>query len=283
VPQPDPKLIGAQDACGVGMGGVWFLTSTNLHERNETTHHGPLLWQAPFDKDDSADLLTFKKPKGTVTNSDLKLAAGLVQNDVAAHAFNIRKRTIASGSDNTPTLTWQKKKSTTTTSALAYLLRVQALHQPFHHYYSSFFAPGKLNAMAHDCWRLWHLIDNKLLAHFDLTYPQTVSWRIVHLKPAMLSSVTSTLRRQQPEPASFLHKPTPTTGHGPAVGPAMISSLTLGYPTSGIPSFSYKSLPNATEQAKLHPAADKSSLGLWRAPYVPWVRPLQGWGPKTLD
>jgi hypothetical protein len=71
------------------MGGVGFPTSTNLHEQNETTHHGPLLWRAPFDKDISADLVTFENPQGTVTNSNLELAAGLVQNDVAAHAFDI--------------------------------------------------------------------------------------------------------------------------------------------------------------------------------------------------
>jgi hypothetical protein len=284
VPQPDPELLGAQDACGVGMGGVWFPTTTNLHERNDTNCHGPLLWRAPFDKDISADLVTYANPQGTVTNSDLELAAGLVQNDVAAHAFDIRERTIASGSDNTPTLAWQKKGSTTTTSAPASLLRVQALHQRFHRYYfSSFFVPGKLNAMADDCSRLWHLTDDELLTHFDLTYPQTVSWRIVHPTPGMLSSVTSALRRQRPEPASFLHAPMPTTGLGP-VGPvsATISSSTPGYPTLPTPSFSYKSLPNATEQALLPPAADKSSLELWRAPYVPWVRPLQAWGPRTL-
>jgi hypothetical protein len=280
-PQPDPKLLGAQDACGIGMGGVWFPTTTKLHERRTTKVHGRLLLLAPFDEDMiTSDLVSFENPQGTVTNSDLELAAGLVQNDVAAHSFYIRKRTIASGSDNIPTLAWQRKGSTTTTAAPAYLLRVQALHQCFYRYNSfSFFVPGKLNAMADDCSRMWYLTDHELLTHFDLTYPQTASWHIVHPKSGMLSSVTSALRRQRPNPASFLHAPMPTVGPGSSRPvSATISSLTLGCPTPATLSFSYKSLPNATKQALLPPVADRSSLERWRAPYMLWVRPLQAWG-----
>ncbi len=130
--------------------------------------------------------------------------------------------------------------------------------------------------MADNCSCLWHLTDAELLTHFKLHYPQTASWRLATPRPEMLSSVTSALHRLRPTPASFLHALMPTTGLGP-VGPvsATISLSTRGYPTLPTPSFSYKSLPNATEQALLPPAADKSSLELRRAPYVPWVRPLQ--------
>jgi hypothetical protein len=33
VPQPDPELLGTQDASGKGMGGIWFPASTELLER----------------------------------------------------------------------------------------------------------------------------------------------------------------------------------------------------------------------------------------------------------
>jgi hypothetical protein len=176
VPQPTPELVGAQDASGQGMGGVWFPASTNLLKRplsgsaaEQLPNKGPLLWRARFDEDITKDLVTFENPTGAVTNSDLELAASLVQHDIAAHAFDVRERTIASGSDNTPTVAWQCKGSTTTTSAPAYLLHVQALHQRFHRYYSlAFFIPGTLNAMADDCSRLWNLSDTELLSHFDL-------------------------------------------------------------------------------------------------------------------
>ena len=188
VPQPEPELLGAQDASGGGMGGVWFPTTTMLPERPIASRSaaesstaeslGPLLWRATFSPAIVQDLVSSNNPKGSVTNSDLELAAAFVQHDIAAQAYDIQERTIASGANNTPTVAWQTKKSTTTTSAPAYLLRLQALHQRFHRYYSSaFFVPGKLNAMADNCSRLWHLSDDELLTHSNLTYPQTASWR----------------------------------------------------------------------------------------------------------
>jgi hypothetical protein len=205
VPQSDPELLGAQDASGDGMGGVWFPASTSLAERpvtgsaaksSTTDSTGPLLWLAKFEADITRDLVSYQNPSGTITNSDLELAASLVQHDIAAHGFDIRERTIASGSGNTPTVAWQSKGSTTPILAPAYLLCLQALHQCFHRYHSSaFFVPGKLNAMADDCSRLWHLTDAELLSHFEFHYPQTASWRLVHPPPVMLSSVTSALHR----------------------------------------------------------------------------------------
>jgi hypothetical protein len=278
------------------MGGVWFPATTNrlelpldLHssaaESSTAEGRGPLLWQARFEPSVARKLVSSSNPKGTVTNSDLELAAAVVQHDIAAQAFDVRERTIASGSDNTPTVAWQTKKSTTTASAPAYLLQLQALHQRFHQYYSSaFLIPGKLNAMANDCSQLWHLTDAKLLTHFDLVYPQSASWRLARPKPELLSSVTSALHRRRPELALFLREPTPMTGPGSS-GP---TSATISWSTHGsatppsILSCSYKPLPNATEQAKLRPADGLSSLGQWNAPYVLWVRPLRAWGGLTL-
>jgi hypothetical protein len=243
------------------------------------------LKKAKFEPEVVRKLVSFSNPRGTVTNSDLELAAGLVQHDVAAQAFDIQERTISSGSDNTPTIAWQTKGSTTTTGAPAYLLRLQALHQRFHCYHSSaFFVPGKLNTMADDCSRLWHLPDAALLTHFNSTYPQTVSWRIVAPKSELLSSVTSALHRLRPEPASFLRESMPTTRPGSS-GPfsAKISLSTLGSRTgASTESFSYKSLPNAIKQARLPPVNSLSSLAQWRVPYASWVRPLRAWGPRTL-
>ena len=290
VPQPDPELLGAQDACGVGMGGVWFPSSTKLETRRVSSAaessavSGPILWRAKFPKEISEELVTHENPKGRITNSDLELAAGVLQNDIAAHNFQISERTISSGSDNTPTIAWQTKGSTTTIAAPAYLLRVQALHQRYYRYYSTpFFVPGKLNAMADDCSRLWTLTDSELLAHFNETYPQVVSWKMVHPRPAMLSCATSALHRKRPVPELYLHEPPPTTRLG-SFGPNFVKTLpwTPGSATTSTQLYSYRSLPNATAQASLPPAASLLSLAQWKAPYVPWVRPLQAWGPQTL-
>jgi hypothetical protein len=292
VPQPEPELIGAQDASGSGMGGVWFPASDALrtrHPRGSTAKssaaRGPILWRAKFPNEISKNLVSQKNPKGRITNSDLELAAGVVQHDVAAHNFDIRERTIASGSDNTPTLAWQLKGSTTTTSAPAYLLWLQAIHQRYHRYNSSsFFVPGKLNSMADDCSRLWHLSDSQLLDHFNCTYPQAASWRTAPPRQEMLSSVICALHRKRPEPASFLSGPPQTTIPGPfGHDSAKISPWTPGSAMTSTPFYSYRCLPNATEQARLPPATSLYDLVQWREPYVPWVRPLQAWGPQTLD
>jgi hypothetical protein len=152
---------------------------------------GPILWRARFPKEIAKSLVSFENPKGQVTNSDLELAASVVHHDIAAHNFAISERTISSGSDNTPTVSWQTKGSTTTTSAPAYLLRLQALHQRYHRYQTSaFFIPGRLNLMADNCSRLCHLTDAQLLAHFNSTYPQTHSWRIVQPRSARLCAAS---------------------------------------------------------------------------------------------
>jgi hypothetical protein len=130
------------------MGGVlWFPTTTKLLERPTDSDSsaaesstaeclGPILWRAPFESPVAQNLVSFSNPQGTVTNSDLELATAYVQHVIAAQAFNIHERsTIASSSNNTPTVAWQTKKSTTTTSAPAYLLRLQVVHQHFHQYY----------------------------------------------------------------------------------------------------------------------------------------------------
>jgi hypothetical protein len=152
VPQTHPELLGAQDACGFGMGGVWFPASEKLQSRLATrpgtssddetrvdldissplatttepttarksaddeagvtpdtsaplaspADDGPILWRSRFPPDIVKDLVSFDNPSGQVTNSDLELAATLIQHDVAVNHYDVRERTIASGSDNTP-------------------------------------------------------------------------------------------------------------------------------------------------------------------------------------
>ena len=86
VPQTHPELLGAQDACGCDMGGVWFPSSQKLQSRppspraaNETRvdhdSQSPVHWRARFETDIVQDLVSFDNPSGQVANSDLELAA----------------------------------------------------------------------------------------------------------------------------------------------------------------------------------------------------------------
>ena len=95
----------------------------------EDATHAPIVWRAPFPPQLQAALVTWENPKGTITNSDLELAATIAHQDVLVHTFDLRERTIHTGSDNTPAVYWQRKGSTTTTKPPAGLLRLQALHQ----------------------------------------------------------------------------------------------------------------------------------------------------------
>ena len=135
--------------------------------------HAPILWHLPFPPHIQDALVSWDNPTGSITNSDLELAASVAHQDVLVHAFNLRECTINTGSDNTPTLFWQHKGSTTTTKALACLLLLQALYQWHHHYCPQFsHIPGPVNAMADDASHLWYLTDSQLLAYFDLVYLQ---------------------------------------------------------------------------------------------------------------
>jgi hypothetical protein len=304
VPQHTSETLGAVDASGLGMGGVWFPSinsrsrqrpqsracddSTSAPTRSNPLPPGasplhPILWRARFPADITKDLVSSKNPSGTITNSDLELAGTITHNDVAAHSFDIRERTISSGSDNTPAVAWQRKGSTTTTAAPAYLLRLQALHQRFHRYLSSnFYLPGVLNTMADDCSRLWHYSDADLLTYFDSHYPQTLSWQLVQPRSEMLSSVTSALRRHRPEPASFLQEPPPTTALG-ASGPSSVETFRSipGLTPSPTLSSCSKSLPIGTAPDPLRPVVTPSDLALWKAPSERWVRRSPAWGPRT--
>lgn len=338
VPQTEPELLGAQDASGLGMGGVWFPLSPHLQQRQipflssdsvprteasplprkawtsdgdplseappllatngsdsdasslqassllPVQDTGPVVWRAPFPPEITSKLVSYSNPAGTITNSDLELAAGFTQLDMGAQCFDIRERTIASGSDNTPTVAWTGKGSTTTQGPAAYLLRAQALHQRYHRYHnSSFYIPGKINGMPDDASRLLDLSPAALVSHFNSKYPQASSWRFVQPSDEILSSVHSALLRKRKEPESYLRPPAPTTNTG-SDGPSSAKpwSLTHTSLTSRTPSIFSKSLPTSIELENLPHAAGPSSLAPWKAPYAQWGRRSPAWGPSAL-
>jgi hypothetical protein len=128
----------------------------------------PLLWRSSFSREVQAHLITFLNPVGTITNSDLELAASVSQHDVLAHQADVREATIHNSSDNVATVWWQRKGATSTTGPAARLLRLQALHQRHYRYVPTYdYIPGPANAMADDCSRLWNLTDSQLLVHFN--------------------------------------------------------------------------------------------------------------------
>ncbi len=117
-----PSLVGASDAAKQGMGGVWLADT-------QAPLHPPILWRVPFPDHIQKALVSTKNPTGTITNSDLELAGTIVHTDVIVQAVDCRERTLGTGCDNTPAVSWQRKGSVTTKGAAAYLLREASLHQ----------------------------------------------------------------------------------------------------------------------------------------------------------
>jgi hypothetical protein len=122
-----PSIYGSTtDASGRGMGGIILPPPA--------TRAPPVVWRLPFPADVQAKLASADNTSGTITNSDLELAATIIQHDVTCQLYDMRERTIHTGTDNRAAEAWQNRKSTTTNSAPAFLLRLQAIHQRHHRY-----------------------------------------------------------------------------------------------------------------------------------------------------
>ena len=133
-------------------------------------------WRQKFPNQVQKQFISSLNPSGTITNSDLELAGSIAHDAMLAQTIPLARRSLCSFSDNTPTIAWRNKGSTTTSGPAAYLLQLAALHQRLYQYQSKLqFIPGERNCMADDCSRLSNLSDKQLIYYFNLTYPQKKS------------------------------------------------------------------------------------------------------------
>jgi hypothetical protein len=108
---PDfPTWTGAHDASGHGMGGV-FLGPNGI----------PYLWRHPWTPSDAARLVTFANPAGDHSINDLELA-GHVAHLWLALPLMLPLNTILNGSDNSTSIYWIRKGSTSTSKTAGALL-----------------------------------------------------------------------------------------------------------------------------------------------------------------
>ena len=99
----NPCTLGYHDALGLGAGGVWFPT-LDLIPRSHTEHSVPLLWRHSWPPEITSKLITPKNSNGTISNSDLELAGGLLHLDILAQSYDTHERFILSKTDNLATL-----------------------------------------------------------------------------------------------------------------------------------------------------------------------------------
>ena len=273
-----PTFVGASDASGVGMGGVWF-------DPQHPDTFPPTLWRAPFSPDVRAALVSSDNPTGAIPTSDLELAALIVYKDVLAHLTPTAEHTLWIATDNMmAALSWSTRGSSTSSAARAYLLRFNALHQREHRYVAVHdHIAGASNSMADDASRLWHLTDRALLTHFDSTYPQALPWRLSCLLPSTRSTLTGALfcRRQT---NAFLTSASTLPQHPGNCGPssANLSTFVPNASPRTPSSLSSKSSPNVCPTAPSPRVAGPSDLARWRTPCVQWARLMPAWAPRTL-
>jgi len=275
VPARTPHTIGACDAAGTGMGGVHFVPIQGRLQ--------PILWRQKFTPAIQTELVSFDNPTGKISNSDLELAGSVAHADIIAQFTDVRERTLQHLYDNTPTVCWQRKGSTTTTGPAAYLLRIQAIHQRHFRYVSRHdYIPGPANVMADFCSRAWHLSDSQLLSHFDTQFPQDEPWQCCHLRRPMNLSLISALFKKRSDPGLLLNEPKHTTNIGTdGLNSVLKMALTHSFATTRIQSPFSRCLVSDTEMAVSHPATTPYGLGQWRTASAPLGRNFPAWGSGT--
>ena len=140
-----------------------------------------LVWQLPWPPDIVAHLVSLTNPEGTITNSDIKLAALVLQEATLLEA--VPKASMAaphSGSDNTRTVSWSMRESSMFILVVADLLHIRALHsRKFFLNPSVFYHLGQENCMADNTSRLFCSYDTDFLNHISVVHPQSHgSWQI---------------------------------------------------------------------------------------------------------
>ena len=70
LPAPDPAYIGYCDASAFGAGGIWFSGTSPVPET---------VWRLQWPLDIAAALVSESNPTGVLTNSELEMAAVVLQ------------------------------------------------------------------------------------------------------------------------------------------------------------------------------------------------------------
>ena len=262
----EPSFIGACDACGTGMGGVWFPNSTATDTR-------PMLWRMRYPAEVQSALETADRPHGTLSILDLALAALIAHKDVLSHLHPIAERTIWTATDNRGALSWSIKGSATSTAARAYLLRLNSLHQRHHHYIAVHnHIAGKANVMADDASRRWDLDDAALLPHFACRYPQDSPWRLCSLSSDTNLALIGALFKRRPAHESLTSAPPPPTHPGASGAPSARASLWTPTIFRETPFLSSSSLSRASALVPSLPVVTPYELARWKMPCERWAR-----------
>jgi hypothetical protein len=272
---------GHHDASGKGAGGVWF-PAKHLVPR-QGYKNAPIVWRLKWPKHIIDKLVTSRNPDGSISNSDLELAGGLLHLEALAQCFDVRERTVLSKTDNLATLFWQRKASATTTKVPAHLLRLFGIHQRLHRYVPRHdYLSGPSNPIADATSRDFHLSWPHLLRNLSPYFPQRASCQIWKPSKEVVSSVITALQGKRSTPESLWVEPRLPVRFG---RPGKTTVLTWAPTPFSKPSKtkyqSYKSLHSEFAVENLHPRAIPSSLDRLKITYGTLHRRSKVWGPLT--
>jgi hypothetical protein len=114
----DPGFVGYCDASKLGAGGIWLAGILHL---------SLVVWRVEWPSDIRANVISFANPTGTITNSDLEMAAMLLHFLVLEHLECLKHVHVAAWCDNTPTVSWTNKLSSSKSMIASRLTRALAL------------------------------------------------------------------------------------------------------------------------------------------------------------
>ena len=276
----NPVADGHHDASGAGAGGVWW-PSENVTPRGATKPGTPVLWRHEWPQWVRDSLVTAENPSGTISNSDLELAGGLLQLDCIARAFDVRERTVLSRGDNLNTTFWERKGSTTTNSVPAYLLRLFGIHQRYHRYVPRFdYISGPSNLVADTLSRDFHLSWPELYSQLSPCFDQAAGYQVWTPSSKLVSAIHSALRRKQSPREYLLDAPAPPSPLGRSGSTSQLSWASTPFSKPSTTKYqSYKSSSLEFVQGNLQPKAIPSSLDRLKITYGALPRRSLQWGP----
>jgi hypothetical protein len=284
-----PGYVGYCDASKLGAGGVWLSGNLQL---------SPIVWRIQWPPDIQANVVSFQNPTGTITNSDLEMAGMLLHFLVLEHVVALRHVHVAAWCDNTPTVSWTNKLSSSRSSVAGRLTRALALriHANKASPLVSISIAGIKNTMADTASRTFsrhsansntfHISDKDFLQSFAASFPlQHDSWRVFRLSNKLASRVFSELRGETSTLGSWRR----ITESGSAIGDIGATSSTHSLvwtpcsPRCQRPSESNFSPHSLSGSGTVIAATELASeLQPFKSRYVPSARPSRWTEGPTL-
>jgi hypothetical protein len=205
----DASYKGTLDASGEGAGGVWLSGTKPL---------APTVWRVKWPKEVTDQLITEDNPTGTITNSDLEMAAELLGWLVLEALKRLRHEHVGLCSDNSPTVAWQMRGASKRSAVANRLLRVLAVRMrrcrasPLvtRHLAGRRNHLGDMPSRSFGYKKEWHFEDDKkILTYFNNMFPlpQQNSWTGFRLKNAVAMKVTRELLTQGSSMAEWRRLP----------------------------------------------------------------------------